>query len=194
MPLDFAIFDARLPFSSSQIMTTLKTIFITFCLAIFTASAFAQQKTPSAAVTSFYKFDRTNSQDFTRKNIDARKKWFSAALYKLLLNELAREKAYIKKHPNDKPFMGEGFPFQPLDETCKVGNVEVHKELTVKRDAEDINDATVRAIFAFPRGCADPAAVTFTLEMNRTPAGWVIDNVIYDDSSNLVKDLKRKKY
>jgi len=84
---------------------------------LMTASltAFSQNSGPVAAATAFYKFDRSHSQVFTRENIDARKQWLSAGLYKLLINELVREKEYLKKNPTDKPHFGDGLPFQPLD-------------------------------------------------------------------------------
>lgn len=160
----------------------------------FAVALYAQNSTPLAAAKSFYKYHRTHSTAFTKANIDARKRWFSEALYGLFLNELKREKAYLKSHPGDKPFFGEGLPFQPWDEVCTAARRKLHKQPGFKADAGDADVATVRVTFAFPSPCKTPDANEYKLEMVRSGAAWVIDNVVYDDGSNLVKDLNRKEY
>lgn len=163
-------------------------------IAIFAASSFAQNGTPVQAVRSFYAFHRKYDSGFSRASVDARRKWFSEDLYKLFLNELVREKAFLREHPNEKPYLAEGLPFEPWDETCSVGSRQFHKRLAFKPEAEDRSIATVHAIFAFPTPCKDPNTIVYTIQVVRVAAGWVIDNVIYDDAINLVPDLKRKDY
>jgi hypothetical protein len=158
------------------------------------AAANAQSNRPIDAVKSFYAYDRTHSQFFSRGAIDARKKWFSDALYKLFLFELKRQREFLRKHPNEKTFFGEGLPFKPYDEICKVGRMDLHKEISFRPDAEDRDIATVLVIFAFPSPCKEPDKTEYTFQMIRSPAGWVIDNVNYGPDSNLVNDLKRKDY
>src|SRR5262249_26709163 len=99
-------------------------LFIAALTAFFSLPSIAQS--PAATVSAFYQFDRSHSQIFNRRNIDARKRWFSKELYNLFLYELKREDAYLKKNPNDKPYFGDGLPFQPLDETCKAGRQNLH--------------------------------------------------------------------
>src|SRR5690242_13636061 len=93
--------------------------------------AFAQGSTPRATVETFYRFDRSHSQVFNRRNIDARRQWFSTELYSLFLNELKREAAFVRKNPDEKPYFGDGLPFQPYDETCRAGRRELHRVVTV---------------------------------------------------------------
>src|SRR5436190_21585339 len=101
----------------------MKTQIATGLMLLMTASltVFSQSSGPVAAAYAFYKYDRSHSQVFNRENIDARKQWLSAALCKLLIIELAREKEYLKKNATDKPHFGDGLPFQPLDEECAAG-------------------------------------------------------------------------
>ena len=47
-------------------------LFVLFVSAV-SVTAFAQKAAPAAAVKAFYQFDRSHSQTFNRKNIDARK-------------------------------------------------------------------------------------------------------------------------
>jgi hypothetical protein len=175
-------------------MNSCRTLLLTVFFAVFAVTTFAQNETPMAAAKSFYAFHKTHDSSFTRATVDARKGWFSNALYNLFLRELQREKAFLKKHPNDKPYFGEGLPFQPWDETCTVGKKKLHKQLSFRPDAEDTNIATVRVTFAFPSPCKTPDANVYTLQMVRSTRGWVIDNLIYDAGTDLVTDLNRKEY
>lgn len=168
---------------------TLAAIFV-----VLAAAAFGQANRPIDAVKSFYAYDRTHSQYFSRTAIDARRKWFSDDLYKLFLFELKRQREFERKHPNEKPYFGEGLPFKPYDELCTVGKQKLHKQLSFRADAEDTNVATVLVTFAFPAPCTDPDSTVYTFQMVKSATGWVIDNVIYDKDSNLVTDLKRKDY
>ena len=165
-----------------------------FFIASVSFTVFAQTKTPVTVVTSFYSFDRTHSQTFNRRNVDARKAWFSNALYSLFRNELRREAAYLKKNPNDKPYFGDGLPFQPIDETCKAGRRDLHKSLTVKPAFQKGNRAAVTATFAFPKPCKDADATTYTIGLVKGKGGWLIDDVNYGDDRTLKDDLKRKDY
>lgn len=147
-----------------------------------------------AAVAAFYRFDATNSQVFNRRNIDARKRWFSAELYKLLINELAREKEFLKAHPTEKPYYGDGLPFRPLDEVCELNGKKYRRQIsygqvTVKGDLGNVD-----VYFKYPKACSIPDilyAVNISLENGR----WVIDDIRYfPDNSSLVEDLNRKEY
>lgn len=155
---------------------------------------FAQNTSPVAAVRSFYVFDRAHSQTFDRKAIDERRKWLSESLYKLFLNELKREKEYLRKNPTDKPYFGDGLPFQPIDETCTSGKRVYHKAISIKPDARDGSFATVNAIFAFPPPCTEPDKTVYNIALIKRGKMWLIDNVIYEGARDLVSDLKRKDY
>ena len=156
-------------------------------------SVFAQTNTPLEAVNSFYRYDRSHSQDFSRANIEARRPWFSSELLSLFQKEFKREEAYFKKHPTDKPYF-EGLPFQPIDETCKVGRRRLHKALSVLHGTENAKTATILAQFAFPKPCKQPDNTVYTIALVKAKSGWLIDDVLYEDNRSLKADLNRKEY
>jgi hypothetical protein len=161
---------------------------------VLTGSIFAQTSTPLSAVSSFYKYDRSHSQIFSKAAIESRKKWFTPDLYQLFQNELRREKVYLKKNPTDKPYFGDGLPFQPIDETCGPGGKGRHKALTFRAGDRTAMNASVQAIFAFPRPCKDPDTTIYTIRLIKTRRAWLIDDVQYEGDRSLVADLKRKDY
>ena len=169
-------------------------ILLATLFAILSMGAAAQKATPVAVVKAFYAYDRAHSQTFNRRNIDARKAWFSAELYSLFRNELRRETAYLKRNPSDKPYFGDGLPFQPIDETCKAGRRELHKSVAVKPAFQKGDRAAVTTTFAFPKPCKDWDATTYTIGLVKGNAGWLIDDVNYGDERSLKVDLKRKEY
>ncbi len=161
---------------------------------VFAGHCLAQNGTPVAAAKAFYAYDRAHNSAFTRAAVDARKKWFSTALYNLFLNELKRQNEFLRKHPGEKPYFGEGMPFQPYDELCKAGKTQIHKKLTIRPDSQDTDVATVFAVFAFPPPCKTPDTTTYTIKLVRSAAGWVIDDVVYEEGQSLVQDLNRADY
>jgi len=163
---------------------------------LMTASltAFSQNSGPVAAATAFYKFDRSHSQVFNRENIDARKQWLSAGLYKLLINELVREKEYLKKNPTDKPHFGDGLPFQPLDEECTAGGKKYRNTLSFGPINVNGKARNFDAYFSYPKACKIEKT-TFEIVTIKQNGKWVIDDVLYPAStSTLVEDLSRKEY
>lgn len=157
-------------------------------------NASAQTSSPVSAVNSFYRYDRSHSQVFNRRNVAARKAWFSPELYSLFQNELKREAAYLRKNPTDKPYFGDGLPFQPYDETCKAGRRVLHKSLKIEPAFQKGTRAAVTAAFAFPKPCAEPDTTTYTIGLIRIKGNWVIDDVNYGEDRTLKQDLKRKEY
>jgi len=166
--------------------------FIAFALLSLTAAA--QKNGPVAVVNGFYTYDRSHSQTFNRRNIDARKQWFSPELYSLFQYELKREAAYLKKNPTDKPYFGDGLPFRPYDETCKAGQKTLHKSIVVKPAFQEGNRAAATATFYFPKPCTDRDETTYTIGLIRNKGVWVIDDVNYGEDRTLKQDLKRKDY
>ena len=172
----------------------MKTLFapVLVLFVCFASSAVAQS--PAVSVKAFYQFDRSHSQVFNRRNIDARKRWFSKELYNLFLNELKREAAYLKKNPTDKPYFGDGLPFQPIDETCTAGRQNLHRTVVVK-SADTMRDrAVVTASFPYPKPCKDTDAPTYTIGLVRHGRTWLIDDVNYGEDRTLKQDLNRKEY
>ena len=118
----------------------------------------------------------------------------AAVLSAGVLAQNATPAAAVRKNPHDKPYFGDELPFRPIDETCKAGGRAAHTALTVKPDAEDTNNATVRAIFAFGQPCKDPDKTEYTVELVKSGTAWLIDDVLYKDNRSLKLDLKRKDY
>lgn len=170
--------------------------FIVLIALFLSATAAAQTGTPLAAATAFYKYDRSHPQIFNRRQIEARRQWFSDDLYRLFQYELKREAAYLKKNLSDKPFFGDGLPFQPIDETCEAGKGKTHKVLKLSQKFYKGRRGSVEATFAFPKPCPDPDRTVYTLHFVQGKRGWVIDDVSYGGESDhtLKQDLNRKDY
>lgn len=170
---------------------------ITLCfvfILIIGGHCIAQNRTPVAAAKAFYAYDRAHNSAFTKAAVDARKQWFSAALYKLFLYEIKRQNDFLRENPGEKPYFGDGMPFQPYDELCTVGKTNLHKKLTIKPDSQDTATASVFAVFEFPPPCKTPDTTTYTIKLVRSATGWVIDDVVYEEGQSLVKDLNRTDY
>ena len=175
----------------------MKTVHFTLSTLILLGSAVlasAQTVSPVQTVQAFYKFDRSHPQAFQRSGVEARKQWFSPELYALFQNELKRQTAFEKKNPNEKPYFGDGFPFQPYDETCKAQGKQLHKDLKVEPAMLQTDRAAVTATFSFPKPCTDADATTYTIGLIKAKAGWVIDDVNYGEDTTLKQQLKRKNY
>lgn len=169
------------------------TLTIAFLSMLF-HTALAQQSDPKSAVESFYKFDRSHSQTFNRRNVDARKQWFSPTLYSLFLNELRRQTAFLKENPTDKPYFGDGFPFQPYDETCRADGREFRRSLRIRQEFRRPSRAAATATFAFPKRCNVDESIVYTIGLIRSGSRWVIDDVNYGEDTTLKERLKRKDY
>ncbi len=175
-------------------MKSSKTLIVVVFVAIFAAGAAAQTSRPLAVVKSFYAYDGIRSQVFSRQAIEARRPWFSKELYDLFIYELQRESTSLKKNPTDKPFFGDGLPFRPIDETCKIGRRTLHKTVRFIFEAGTGRSATVQAIFAFPSPCKDPDTTIYKIKLVNEKVGWLIDDVLYEDNHALKQDMKRQDY
>lgn len=163
-------------------------------LMLVTITAAQRASSPVAAAKTFYHFERARSDAFTRRGVAARKPYLSPELYSLFQKELRREDEYLKKNPTDKPYFGDGFPFQPYDEACKVGRRSLHKTLKIDPAFEKGDRAAVTATFAFPAPCKDPDATTYTIGLVKVRGRWLIDDVNFGEDRSLKQDLNRKDY
>ena len=86
-------------------------------------------------------------------------------------------------------------PFQPIDETCKVGNKDVHRSVSVHQEFMQKSRGATTATFAYPKGCADGGdKIVYTIGLVRENGKWVIDDVNYVEDTSLKQRLKRKDY
>ncbi len=162
-------------------------------LLILSASAFSQRSTPKLALESFYKFDRSHSQVFNRRNIEERKAWLSPELYSLFKNELRREADFLKQNPTDKPFFGDGLPFRPYDELCD-GPKKSGRSLTIGLKFQKARRAAATATFAYPRSCKTADTIVYTISLIKVNSKWVIDDIDFDKDTRLKHSLNRPEY
>lgn len=174
-------------------MSKSKFLFLLLVFVGLSTSGIAQSE-PLSALKAFYKYDRSHSQVFNRRNIDARRQWFSARLYSLFRKELNREAAYLKKNPTDKPYFGDGLPFQPLDETCKVNGRDLRRLLKFKQEFRRGSRAAATATFYYPKGCTEGDSLVYTIGLVNEKGKWVIDDVNYGEDTTLKQRLNRKEY
>jgi hypothetical protein len=170
-----------------------KIIFILGILVLFSTGVFAQTDQASAAVQSFYKFHRSRSDVFDTRQVALRKPWFSSDLNGLFQYELKREKAFFKKNPNEKPFFGDGFPFQPLDECYKAGK-SINNLYKVGATALQDQKAVVEVQFYAPKVCGGYLIDSYKVELVKNNGKWLINDWVYPDGQTLIADLKRKEY
>ena len=165
-------------------------------IAAFSVVCVGQKSSPKSVVTAFYKYDLSHSQTFNRKNIDARKQWFSAELYKLLVNELVREAEYLKKNPSDKPHFGDGLPFQPPQENCDANGKSYPRSISYGQQSIKGDLGNVDVYFKYPKACNLPDSdVLYAVNMVKEKGRWVIDDIRYiAENTSLVEDLNRKEY
>jgi hypothetical protein len=168
-------------------------LLVAFLLLVCSTISLAQTGTPESALTTFIKFSRSQPQTFNSKGVEIRKRYFTDSLYKLFLNELKRQNAYLKKNPSDMPFFGDGVPFQPIDETCEAGKRSFHYTYTVGKGSVSGDSATVPVNFVYPKACNIPPIV-YMFKMANAKAGWLIDDVDYGDGKTLLADLNRAEY
>ena len=171
-------------------------LWLWLALSVFLVAADAAGQTPGpkATIEAFYRYDQSHSQIFDRAAIEARKRWFSAELYRLFQNELRRQAEYLKTNPTDKPYFGDGLPFRPLDETCATGSSGVRRKVSLKQDFQTGNRSVVLATFAYPKPCENPDPITYTIGLVRGKTGWQIDDMNYGEDTSLKQRLKRKEY
>ena len=169
--------------------------FAILIIASLSALTLAQQSTPKSAVESFYSFDRSHSQVFNRQNVDARRRWFSPELYGLFRTELRREAAYLKSNPYDKPYFGDGMPFQPYDEICRAGMLQLRRSIVVRQEFRRGDRAAATAKFVYPRACKDGGEpIVYTIGLRRKNGRWAIDDVNYGEDTSLKQRLRREVY
>ncbi len=134
------------------------------------------------AAESFYRYHFARDRGFLRANIVARRRWLSPELYRLMLNELRREAAFRKAHPDEVPFMT-GDPFtdaQEYPDTFTVGRATVRG-----------NRANVPVTFGW-RDVAQKQ--TLQVELLKHGGRWLIHDVRREGSAGLLKLLRRPVY
>ena len=156
-------------------------------LVLFASPARAQTTSRAAtaaaqAAESFYRYHFARDRGFVRANVVQRRRWLTPELYRLMLNELRREAAFRKAHPDEVPFMT-GDPFtdaQEYPDTFAVGRATVRG-----------NTATVPVTFGW-RNVAEKR--TLQVDLLRQGGRWLIHDVRREGDAGLLKLLRRPVY
>lgn len=135
-------------------------------------------------VNSFYKYDSSHKQDFSKREIDSRKSWLSPRLYRLLIAEWKKELSFRKPNSDTKPYF-DSLPFQPFDEGCenlyKMGNASVKN-----------GKATVEVEFYTGKKCGSKLVANYTFELIKFKGKWLINDLIWEDEESLSETLQRE--
>ena len=162
----------------------LRRIKITFLLimtAALSANGYAQKQDASAAVKSFYQFHFSHNDEFSQKEVSRRRRFFTPQLRRLFDAELKRQKIYLKKYPDNKPFF-DGLSFEPI-EFCR-------KDYSVGTARIKNRTAIVKVNFVYGKSSCDASDGTpllYKIQLTKIGGKWFIDNVIYDDGTTLTK-------
>ena len=113
-----------------------------------------------------------------------------AELYSLLLNELKRDAAYLKKNPADKPLFRRWSSLSAPP--GKMRGRQRHRALIIKQDFLKGDRAVELAGFAYPKPCKQPDPVVYTIGMFKLGGKWVIDDINYGEDTTLKQRLQRK--
>ena len=166
-----------------------------FIVAFVALAAAAQAMGPDATVRAFYAYSNARSSTFNRRHVELRKKWYSPALYAAFLKQLAEDDAYLKTHPTDKPFFGDGLDFRPLDEPCEVGDRSYKRVQSVYRSQMTQSRAEVEVKFAYPSACTQNyQPIIYKVNLQKIGGRWLINDWTYDDGRTLIGDMKSHRY
>ena len=136
------------------------------------------------AVRSFYAFHLAHNKGFTVRNVQLRKRFLAAEFYGLLLKELKRQAAETKAHPDEVPDF-DGDPFtdsQEYPDSYRVGKAETNGDLT---------KVTVTLLWS-GRTSRGRDKRDIVVEVTRSGAGWLINDIINNEGSRLRDELKRE--
>ncbi len=177
-----------------RIITLLSLLILTANESVLFAQSDASAKT---AVESFYKFYRTRNGIISTHELNFLKPWFTSELTKLFQNEIRRESLFAQKHPDEKPYFGDGFPFNPYEE-CIVNEKIILNKIEIGEAKIAANSAAVEVKFSIPKECeaqvSEPLIDTYVVKLTKVKTRWLINDWIFSDKSSLLDILRREKY
>jgi hypothetical protein len=173
----------------------IKNCLIAIAIVLVTSNiSFAQTGADAkSTVEKFYKFYRTRNGVVSTHELNLIKPWFTVELTKLFQNEIKREAEFIKKHSDDKPHFGDGFPFNPYEE-CVADNKIILNTIETGEVKLDANKAIVEVKFSASKECGGEDIDIYKIELLKNKNRWLINDWIYSDETKLSDDLKRKDY
>ena len=170
-----------------------RTALVAIIVLISAGSAFSQTVGPAQTVRAFYEFSEARSPVFNRKHIELRRRWYTPELYRLFLEELRKEQVFLKQHPNEKTFFGDGLDFRPLDEPCAANGKEYRRSRSTSRTQAGKNRAYVDVKFAYPDICTE-APIVYRVNLKKVRGRWLIDDWTYSSGKTLTQEMKENKY
>ena len=171
-----------------------RTVLLAILVAVSAGTALPQTSGPAETVKAFYKFSNARSALFNRKHIESRKRWYSPELYRLFLEELKEEEAYLKQHPTDKGFFGDGFDFRPLDEPCVENGKHYRRSQRISSVEAGSTRAYVDVEFAYPKGCTTQSPMLYRVNLRKLRGKWLIDDWTYSDGKTLTREMIQNRY
>jgi hypothetical protein len=166
-----------------------RTAFSFVLILLFATAALSQAAGPAETVRAFYRFSNARSSVFSRRHIESRKRWYTPELYRLFIEALRKENAFLKQHPDEKPFFGDGLDFRPLQEPCHANGKAYDRSQSITRTDAKHNQAYVDVNFAYPKACTEEPIV-YRVQLKRLSGRWLIDDWIYSDGTTLTRDMK----
>ena len=160
-------------------------IFILANFLFISNDAFAQNRADKSraieAVRVFYQFHFSHKDIFNQTEVSRRRRFFTSKLQQLFDAELKRQRIYLKKYPDNKPYF-EGLPFQPIEfcpENYSVGAAQSTRQ-----------KATVKVNFVYGKSSCDAkdgTKIIYKMLLSKLNGKWLIDDVVYDDGTTLTQ-------
>jgi hypothetical protein len=142
------------------------------------------QTAVQAAVQNFFRYHLRDGCGYSEQDIRDRRKWFTSDLYRLLLYEKQRERAFAKQHPDEVPYF-DGDPF--------TNSQEYPAWFAVGSSTREGASANVKVTFYFGRGTRGEPR-TSTVLVRQEAGRWRIDDIIDSTGKSLKKLLGRPNY
>jgi hypothetical protein len=170
-----------------------RTVLTVTVVLICAANALSQTSGPPETVRAFYRFSNARSPVFDRRHIESRKRWYSPALYRLFQEELRKQTDFLKQHPDEKPFFGDGLDFRPLHEFCQANGKSYPRSQSLSRTEVVGKSAYVEVKFAYPKACTEEP-IYYRVQLKKLNGKWLIDDWTYASGVTLTREMKENKY
>ena len=169
-------------------MMKTKVLISVLFIAAFAAVALGQRSTAAGTVRTLLTYeDKPHGATFNQQNLNRYKKWITPELYRLFKVALAREKRYIRLHPTNKPYFGDGMDFGPLKENCNANGRVYPQQFSIRKAVVSGTSATVRASFFWNKACGIDEPTIFRFKLVRRKSGWLIDDIDYRSNGGTLR-------
>ena len=166
-------------------------IFISTSFLSISNETFAQDRAEKSravqAVKIFYRFHFSHENLFNKTEILRRNRFFTPKLRQLFDAELERQRIYLVKYPENKPYF-EGLSFEPI-EFC-------HNDYRVGTAQTTRQTAIVKVNFVYGKPSCDASGgteISYKILLSKIAGKWLINDVIYDDGSTLTKAFSQAR-